>query len=122
MKTEKIVKIELVVDDVKEIHFKFKQQLLLKEGKSALTMNLFHGCRHKRAEQIIKSDEGLDPQYSGTGMWGKAVYFATNAKYSNDYAHRFNGDYKELLYCKVIVGNSYECLPKQRLFNPPPGY
>ena len=55
-------------------------------------------------------------------MWGRAVYFAVNASYSNEYAHRFQNNTKELLYCKVIVGNAYECLPDNKIRNPPLGY
>lgn len=77
-----------------------------------------------RAEELIKSSYGLDPQYCShkDKMWGKAVYFALKAAYSNQYAYRYDNGNREMLLCKVLVGKSYECKPDYSLRNPPEGY
>jgi hypothetical protein len=36
---------------------------------------------------IYEGEVGFDTRFSKAGMWGIAIYFAKNAKYSNDYCH-----------------------------------
>lgn len=38
-------------------------------------------------------------------MFGRGIYFAKHAKYSNDYYHQGKSG-KQMLYCKVMVGES----------------
>ena len=55
-------------------------------------------------------------------MWGRAVYFAAKASYSNGYAfHNPDGTY-EMLYCKVNLGKEFACEPDSSLVNPPTGF
>ena len=49
---------------------------------------LFHGTSSTVPEVIYSSEEGFDMRFSNEGMWGRAVYFATNSIYSNMYSHR----------------------------------
>lgn len=64
-------------------------------------MYLWHGTRTATPESIYcnKSGEGFDVTYSNDScMWGKGVYFAKTAKYSNDYAY-VSGTKRFMLLC-----------------------
>jgi len=55
-------------------------------------------------------------------MWGKGIYFATQASYSHGYAHRPEGittNRYQMFLAKVICGDSYDCLPDSKLVMPP---
>jgi hypothetical protein len=52
-----------------------------------LVHHLFHGTRVNTPESIYGTEDGLDMRYSNDGLNGFGIYFADNAKYSNDYAH-----------------------------------
>ena len=86
-------------------------------------MNLFHGSRTKSANDLINNMEGLDPQFSSdNGLWGRAVYFATKASYSNDYAYRLPNGSRQMLYCKVYIGKCCALHSDKSLRTPPQGY
>lgn len=55
-------------------------------------------------------------------MWGRAVYFAVKASYSDGYAYKNSDGTKEMLYCQVNLGKEHNCLPDGALRNPPDGY
>jgi hypothetical protein len=63
-----------------------------KNGKgNAQILNLFHGTRLADPKAIYESEEGFNINYSKDGcLWGKALYFAFNSSYSNEYAHLKN--------------------------------
>jgi hypothetical protein len=48
---------------------------------------VYHGTRKTNPDEIIMGEEGFDMRYSAEGLWGRAVYFAVNASYSNDYSY-----------------------------------
>ncbi len=54
-----------------------------------MTKHLYHGSSATPPSTI--SDLGFDSRFSNPGMWGNAIYFAANANYSDDYAHKTNG-------------------------------
>ncbi len=94
----KVMKIELVMHRTKYQDFLDRKNKLIKEGYPPLTRNLFHGSAQE-ASFLINDENGLDPQYSGEGMWGRAVYFAERADYSNAYAKRLPDQSRQMLYC-----------------------
>lgn len=51
-------------------------------------------------------------------MWGRGLYFATNAVYSNDYTFSGGGG-KQFFLCKVLVGESIN-LPADNSLTMPP--
>ena len=51
-------------------------------------------------------------------MWGKGLYFAEKASYSNDYCFK-NKQKCYLLFCKVFVGDSVELKQDSTLVQPP---
>ncbi len=71
-------------------------------------MLLFHGTRDTDPSAIYNGYyEGFDMQYAQTGYWGKGMYFAANASYSNKYAH-VEGGVSHILMAKVIVGKAFD--------------
>ena len=79
---------------------------------------LWHGSR-RNAESIYDSEEGFDMRFSSDGMWGRANYFATEARYSEKYAYRRDDGTKELLLAKVLTGDSFESSSNRTLTMPP---
>lgn len=49
------------------------------------TKFLYHGTSKTKPSEIYMSEEGFDMRFSNEGMWGRAVYFAQNSLYSNNY-------------------------------------
>jgi hypothetical protein len=72
-----------------------------------LVKHLFHGTKSNEPSKIYASEDGLDMRYSNDGLNGYGVYFADNAKYSNDYAHIIQGsNFKQMFLCLVLTGES----------------
>ncbi len=61
------------------------ENLTEKNGAPPQVEYLFHGTSQTDPQKIIKSEEGFDLRLSKAGMWGHAIYFAENSKYSSDY-------------------------------------
>ena len=59
-------------------------------------------------------------------MWGRGLYFASNAKYSDNYAHVFNDGTKGLFFAKVNLGKikeePYNAEVTRKFRAPPAGY
>lgn len=53
-----------------------------------IELTLFHGTKENPPENIYNNEMGFDIKYASKGMWGRAIYFAYNAKYSDGYAHK----------------------------------
>ncbi|MDR3547318.1 MAG: hypothetical protein P4M11_03410, partial [Candidatus Pacebacteria bacterium] len=71
-------------------------------------MSLFHGTRGTDPSAIYNGYyEGFDMQYARDGLWGKGMYFAVNASYSDDYAHK-EGEMSHMLMANVIIGNAFD--------------
>lgn len=81
-------------------------------------MELFHGTRDHKPEDIYKGDSSFDMRFCQTGMWGRGNYFAVNASYSNDYAHK-EGEVRQMLMAYVLTGHSYSCNSDSSLTKPP---
>ena len=65
---------------------------------------LFHGTRGTNPERIYKGTDSFDLRCSSGGMWGRGIYFAVNASYSNDYAYR-HGNVQKMFAAFVLTGN-----------------
>lgn len=122
MGSHHIVKIELVMHKQKYKDFVYRKESLESAGFPGLTMNLFHGSRSKSAKYLIENIDGLDPQFSNDGMWGRGVYFAQNASYSDGYANQNSDGSREMMYCEVYVGKYCEMKSDRSLRTPPDGY
>ena len=80
---------------------------------------LFHGTRKNPPSNIYKDEEGFDMRFSRAGMWGNGNYFAVNASYSDNYAHRTPDGTQQMFLAKVLTGRSIELPPDNTLRLPP---
>lgn len=64
-----------------------KEMIFEQDGKMPLERYLYHGTSKTDPLMIYQGEEGFDFRYSTPGMWGKAVYFAVNASYSDVYRY-----------------------------------
>ena len=74
---------------------------------------VWHGTRGVDPTVICEDEaDGLMMQFSNKGSWGRGLYFAQNASYSNGYAHthqsRHGHSLKTLIYVNLIVGDEIE--------------
>ena len=95
-----------------------KKRMYQKNSGEINEKELWHGSR-RNAESIYDSEEGFDMRFSSDGMWGRANYFATDARYSVKYAYQRDDGTKELLLARVLTGDSYDSLPNRKLTMPP---
>ncbi|KAN0031400.1 hypothetical protein ACTFIV_005264 [Dictyostelium citrinum] len=72
-----------------------------------LESTLFHGTRSNDPKLIFSSDVGFDIGKSAFGSYGKGLYFALNASYSDRFCFRESSiDCKQMFLCRVLLGNS----------------
>ena len=67
---------------------------------------------------ILSSEEGFDKTFCSGGMWGKGLYFAENASYSNNYAFKGNNSLTFFL-AEFILGEK-KVLPSDYTLTAPP--
>jgi hypothetical protein len=84
--------------------FKNEVQDVKKKSGNPQIMNLFHGTGSTRPSQIYNSEDGFNINYSNEGMWGKAIYFACNSSYSNNYAHKYADGQRKMFMASVTLG------------------
>ena len=98
-------------------------KLKIKNGKkSAETYErfLWHGTGKTDPHEIIDRRVAcLSILYANEScMWGKGIYFAENASYSNTYSFKRDNS-RFLLFCKVFVGEFVNLAPNKDLKEPP---
>ena len=98
----------------------FKQQMHVKNKGETNEKLLFHGTRSTSPHDIIGAEKGFDFRFGGNCMWGPAAYFAVNASYSDSYAHKTEGPFKQFLLARVLTGHSKELPANSNLRKPPP--
>ncbi|KAL9647963.1 hypothetical protein ABK040_016869 [Willaertia magna] len=93
-----ITKIERIQNKVLFKSFRSEVERISEQNNgTANVRHLFHGTRGTDPEFIYNGQDGFDTRFSSAGMWGRGVYFAENASFSNNYAFTDNQ-----LGCKVI--------------------
>ena len=65
---------------------------------------LFHGTRATMPSIVYQGEEGFNINYSADGMWGRAIYFAVNSSYSNNYCFNAGGGIKQMFMASVLLG------------------
>lgn len=80
---------------------------------------LFHGTSGNNPEVIYRGTDSFDLRCCTRGMWGRGVYFAVNASYSDSYAYHCGNNVRKMFAAFVLVGNSYFSLPDGKLTKPP---
>lgn len=81
------------------------------DEKIKLEHRLFHGTRETTPITLIGSEEGFDMRFSNEGLWGRGIYFADRAEYSNKYAYHLpyaHRKLKQIFLAKVLVGKPYK--------------
>jgi len=53
-------------------------------GVAPVEQMLWHGTSDLDPRLILESEEGFDMRFSREGLWGKGIYFAVDASYSNN--------------------------------------
>lgn len=82
-------------------------------------MLLFYGTRQSNPRGIYEEETGFNiMKFSQPGPWGRGIYFAVNASYSDEYAF-VNGTTRQLLAVNVLTGRSYYSRPNESLEQPP---
>lgn len=82
-------------------------------------MTLFHGTSRTEPVLIFNAAEGFDHRYANKeGLWGEGIYFASNARYSHDWAFRPAAgsappsapgrEVRQMLVAQVLVGHAYD--------------
>jgi hypothetical protein len=91
------------------------------KGKMPSEKMLYHGTSKTDPKEIYKGKEGFNLNYSPGGMWGIANYFAVNASYSDKYSFKTSANgHKQMIYARVMIGDTIKCDPKGSLRMPPP--
>jgi len=86
------------------------------EIDTANERKLFHGSPN--ANTITK--DGFDVSHASTGgMFGPGIYFAEHSSKSNLYV---NSDARQMLLCRVTLGNIFVPTTSKKMNNPPSGY
>ena len=83
---------------------------------------LWHGTSTTDPVMLVDlTKRCLSTQYANDScLWGRGIYFAENASYSDAYSfRRTDGKTRSFLYCKVFVGESIK-LPQDNTLREPP--
>jgi hypothetical protein len=84
-------------------------QMQQKLGRTPTKMFLWHGSSTTDPNLIISSQEGFDMRFGNPDcMWGKAVYFAKNASYSQSYAYKTINNCKQMFLAEVLIGETVQ--------------
>jgi len=89
-----------------------QEKITLKKNRSKYNLMtdikeewLWHGTSNTDPSLIYAGlEECFDMQYANDGMWGRGLYFAVNASYSDGYATQ-KGSSKLFMLCRVLVGD-----------------
>lgn len=98
-----------------------KDRMRKVNGKEPAERAVWHGTR-SHAPSLVYEDkqDGFMMQYCESGMWGKGIYFAENASYSDSYAHRNTSRQKVLMLTKLLTGEETHVMPHNRGLKFPP--
>ena len=92
-----------------------------KYGGNANELRLWHGTGNTDPDVILRSDSGLDERMSKQGFYGKGIYLAEHARYSNGgYFHKDGATgRRQLLLVKAACGRPKEYgMRTHQSFNP----
>ena len=90
MPSSTIIKIQRIQNHHLWEYYCFRRERIMKlsGGKDPNIVRVWHGTRGSDPLIICKDEsDGLMMQYSRKGMWGRGIYFAENASYSDAYAN-----------------------------------
>jgi len=120
----KISQIERIQNQWLWEYYSFEKKKLLAKNQgftnSSVEVELFHGTSLTDPRKIYSGEVGFDMRFGAQGMWGRGIYFAVNASYSNNgYAFKTDAQEKQLFLAKVLIGQPYLCANDPSLVLPP---
>ena len=84
-------------------------------GRDLAEESVWHGTSvHDPALIFRDEQDGFMMQHCVQGMWGRGLYFAENASYSQKYSHGLSGkdaNERSFLLAKLLVGDSVHIMP-----------
>ncbi len=79
----------------------------LKRTVAATEVELFHGTRSRKPEEVYRSEDEFDFRLSSLNALCTGTYFTASTKYSDNYSYQMpSNNEKQLLLAKVLVGES----------------
>jgi len=99
-------------------NYNYEKNKLVKIGR-AQELQLFHGTSETDPNEIYNGEYGFDICFSRNGLWGRGIYFAEDASYSADYAHKLDGGFQQFFLVNVCVGDSITRAPDSSIIVPP---
>lgn len=114
----KILSVQRVQNPLSWIGYAASMKRVQGKGTSPNEMLLFHGTRSTPPSLIHDNQHGFDLKYANEGLWGKGLYFASDAKYSHAYAYKEDSA-RAFFLCSVITGDSRECKQDTARTRPP---
>mmetsp|Transcript_18058 Transcript_18058/g.25790 ORF Transcript_18058/g.25790 Transcript_18058/m.25790 type:complete len:303 (+) Transcript_18058:227-1135(+) len=104
-------------------YFTFRKERMTKlsGGKEPNIVSVWHGTRDLDPMIICKDvQDGFMMQYSQRGTWGRGIYFAECAEYSNRYAYINNDGSRTMILAELLSGEEIELRPDKNLIHCPP--
>ncbi|XP_071944891.1 protein mono-ADP-ribosyltransferase PARP12-like [Antedon mediterranea] len=103
-----ITQLERIENECCREAFARKNEIMVKKNsnREVEELRLFHGTMHDKVDDICC--DNFDFRLSGTRVghvYGQGAYFATSAKYSNDYAEEDGVGIKRMFVVRVLVGS-----------------
>ena len=102
----RIVKVQRVQNKLLWEYYCMRKELMKKRalGADPNEVAVWHGTRTTDPKVIYEDrQDGFMMQHSRQGMWGRGIYFAENASYSDGYAHTHGGQ-KTFILAKLLAG------------------
>jgi len=96
-----------------------KENMEVVSGKVPRENEVWHGTSETDPAAIYEDQQdGFMMQRSRDGMWGKGIYFAKKASYSDDYSHKTHGE-RQMLLVKLLVGDDVKLSSDNKIKHPP---
>ena len=89
---------------------------------SIIEYDLWHGTKETDPEKIIDGEEGFDIKFANQGVWGKGLYFANKARYSDEYCSHHASNTRGMFLAKVLIGKSEKRSGNRSLIGPSAGF
>jgi hypothetical protein len=122
MPEAQIVKLERVQNVMLWQYYCMRQERMRSiNGKDPNEVSVWHGTRSHDPKLIYEDmQDGFMMQYCTGGMWGRGIYFAENASYSDGYSHAAVGGTQTVMLTKLLAGDEVDLPSTGSLKIPPP--
>jgi len=87
------------------------------------TKLLWHGTSDVSPDVVCEASGAWNVAFaSSNNMWGRGIYFASCAGYSDSYAYKTKTGNKSMLLAEVLVGNVFTSTENSAIKLPPPSF